>query len=413
MNEFTGERVVPGEVNVDLWNEHVSRYALAARLTVDASVLDMGCGTGYGSAELACRARSVTGIDVASDAVHYAREHYQLPNLQFDTASCTALPYADASFDAVVCFEVIEHLENWPDLIREARRVLRPDGLFIVSTPNRLYYAESRNKVGPNPFHEHEFELDEFKAALQQQFQSVDILLQNRTECMAFYPPRAGRDVDARLDASAGPAEEANFFLAICSPSSLPDLRNFVFVPRAANILKEREQHIAKLDYELNLNKDWLIEARGERDALHARLKETQNHLEEHNRWAQQLELQLAAAQARIVDLQDQFAAEQRAGVELSQKYEDKLAELDHDIQSKTQWALDTEKRLTAEIDEERGKHRDTLSRLEAAERTAEERSAWALELKHRLDQLEAQFNHVRSSRWIAVGRRLGVGPQL
>src|SRR5215467_1277008 len=86
--EFTGERVIPGEVDVDLLNEHLARYAFAARLARGKRVLDAGCGAGYGSAELARAALSVVGIDISAEAVAYAGANYQLPNLTFEVASC-------------------------------------------------------------------------------------------------------------------------------------------------------------------------------------------------------------------------------------------------------------------------------------------------------------------------------------
>src|SRR5246500_372565 len=95
--EFTGERVIPGEVDVDLLNEHMARYTFAARLAHGKRVLDAGCGAGYGSAELARVADSVTGVDVACDAVEYARENYRAENLEFKQASVTELPFPDGS----------------------------------------------------------------------------------------------------------------------------------------------------------------------------------------------------------------------------------------------------------------------------------------------------------------------------
>ena len=65
----------------------------------------------------------------------------------------------------MVAFEVIEHLEDWRDFLREVRRVLAPRGQFIVSTPNKLYYTESRGATGANPFHVHEFDFEEFRAS--------------------------------------------------------------------------------------------------------------------------------------------------------------------------------------------------------------------------------------------------------
>src|SRR5947209_13439233 len=104
--EFTGERLIPGQVDVDLLNEHMARYAFAARLARGKRVLDAGCGAGYGSAELAHTAQTVVGIDVSPDAVTFARANYRLPNLTFEQASCTSLPHAEASFDLVIGFEV-------------------------------------------------------------------------------------------------------------------------------------------------------------------------------------------------------------------------------------------------------------------------------------------------------------------
>src|SRR5437764_13098398 len=95
--EFTGERVIPGQVDVDLLNEHMARYTFAVRLARGKRVLDAGCGAGYGSAELARVSAHVTGIDVAADAVEFARTNYAADNLSFHQASVTDLPYADAS----------------------------------------------------------------------------------------------------------------------------------------------------------------------------------------------------------------------------------------------------------------------------------------------------------------------------
>src|SRR5580698_6057306 len=95
--EFTGERVIPGEVDVDLLNEHMARYTFAARLARGKRVLDAGCGAGYGSAELARAAESVVGVDCAPDAVEFARAHYPVANLKFEVASCEALPQTDAA----------------------------------------------------------------------------------------------------------------------------------------------------------------------------------------------------------------------------------------------------------------------------------------------------------------------------
>src|SRR5882672_5108986 len=82
--EFTGERVIPGQVDADLLNEHFARYAFASRLSHRKRVLDAGCGSGYGSAELARAAADVLGVDSSPDAIAFARSKYAAPNLRFE-----------------------------------------------------------------------------------------------------------------------------------------------------------------------------------------------------------------------------------------------------------------------------------------------------------------------------------------
>src|SRR5712692_70775 len=97
--EFTGERVIPGQVDADLLNEHMARYLFAAFFSSHKLVIDAGCGAGYGSAELARTAADVLGIDRSAEAVAFARAEYAAANLRFEEADCLALPAADGSID--------------------------------------------------------------------------------------------------------------------------------------------------------------------------------------------------------------------------------------------------------------------------------------------------------------------------
>src|SRR5262245_53731006 len=200
--EFTGERVIPGQVDVDLLNEHLARYTFAARLARGKRVLDAGCGAGYGSAELAHEAERVIAVDRDAGAIEFAAAHYAPPNLAFNQASCESLPYRDATFDLVVAFEVIEHLEDWRGFLAEARRVLRPQGQFVVSTPNKDYYTESRGARGSNPFHVHEFGFEEFREELQKVFPHVALFLENHVEGITFQPFEPSNTTDVRVDAA-------------------------------------------------------------------------------------------------------------------------------------------------------------------------------------------------------------------
>jgi len=414
--EFTGERVIPGQVNEDLWAEHLSRYAFARRYAAGKRVLDAGCGTGYGTVELARDAASVIGVDFSVEAIEFASTNYPLPSVRFQTASCLALPFADSSFELVVAFEVIEHLAEYRRFLDECARVLTPDGILIVSTPNKRYYTESRGAAGANPYHEHEFEADEFQAELNRRFPHVSLLVQNRAECFAFYPVKIFWPVEARLDATAGSADQAHFFIAVCSRTSLPEQRSLVYVPKAANLLREREQHIRLLETQLQQSRDWLKETQDERGRLLEICRKQQQELEQSNLWAQKLNSDLEASYRELKkanqcldNLQAEHAVAQRAAAETMAAYEAKVQELDAANLEKTNWALQNVAELEARTNEliECGRL------LSAAEATVEERTHWAQDLDSQRELLAAQVRAVQASRWIKLGRKFGVGPAI
>jgi len=401
--EFTGERVVPGQVNDDLWSEHLARYAFARQYAADRKVLDAGCGTGYGSAELASVAAQVVGFDIALDAIDHARSHF--PTARFAVASAAAMPFASRAFDLVVAFEVIEHLDDQRGFIKECARVLKPDGLLIVSSPNRLYYTESRAKTGPNPFHTHEFEAAEFVADLQTIFPNVRLLLQNRVESFAFHPESSGAPAGVRID-RGGNASEAHFLIGLCSSVPLPEPRSFVYVPAAANLLREREQHILLLEQELATTRGWLASTQSDRDSLLQLHAEVNRQLETSNRWAASLGAELDGAGQRIVYLQNEIEA-------LGTAYENKVGELEEENRAKTQWALETEARLTTELAAKCDELAECVRLLESSEATMLERTEWAQRAEAQRAELAAKLNMVRASRWVRLGRKMSLGPDI
>jgi SAM-dependent methyltransferase len=393
--EFTGERVIPGRVNDDLWSEHVARYAFARQHAQFERVLDAGCGTGYGSAELAQSAAEVTGVDIAADAIEYARANYPLPGLRFLESSCTALPFSPESFDVVVAFEVIEHLADYRALIDEAARVLTSEGLFIVSSPNKRYYGKTRAETGPNPFHEHEFEAEEFVHELERLFPNVRLLLQNRVESFAFHPAVSFWPADARIDGGGGTAEDAHFFFALCSRVQLPEPRSFVYVPKAANMLRERELHVEALERQLEAVK-------ADRQALLELFRRQTLELEERNKWAQHLDVDLNAARKRIVALQHEAA-------ELADGYRIHVGRMEQEDQIKTGWA----RKASAELEAKCRELASCVVLLDAAEATVRERTAWAQTAEAQRAELAGQLEMIRESRWVKMGRTVGLGPDL
>ena len=404
MVEFTGERVIPGQVNDDLWSEHVARYAYARRYAEGRRVLDAGCGTGYGSAELAQSALVVTGIDVAPQAIGFARATYPIPSLRFLVASCAVMPFPENAFDLVVAFEVIEHLPDHRAFLQECARVLTHHGLFIVSSPNRKYYAESRAKSGPNPYHVHEFEAREFVEELSGVFQNVRLLLQNRIESFAFHPASSFWPAEARIDGGGGNAEDAHFLIGLCSFGPLPEPTSFVYVPRAANLLREREQHVQLLQEQLTQTKRWLHDTQTERDSLLDLFRKQKEELDDRTHWAQRLNRELESSAQRIVDLQNELDT-------VTSGYEAKVNELEIENQAKTEWALATEARFMQELEARGRELAECVRLLETAEATVEERTLWAQRVEAQRAKLEVQLSMIRASRWIKLGRKFGVGP--
>jgi len=418
--DFTGERVIPGEVDVDLLNEHLARYTFAARLSRGKRVLDAGCGAGYGSAELARAADRVVAVDQAAEAVEFARAHYPLANLWFERGSCAALPHRDASFDLVVAFEVIEHLENWREFLLEARRVLTPGGQFIVSTPNRLYYTESRGESGANPFHVHEFSFEEFREALDAVFPNVALFLENHVEGVAFQPYDPGHTVEVRVDSGEPAPDESHFFVAVCAHRPQIGNPTFVYVPRSANVLRERERHIALLERELRTKDQWLEQQKLAHQELLARHREQTEELARSNQWAESLNREIEERRARVAELQEELAREQENARRVAEGYQAKVKDLEEDVRSKTRWARDTETRLTANLETQGAQLAETVedlaravAALDATEKDLLERTAWALRLQEESGKLEGQLLMYRTSRWVKLGRKVGLGPAL
>jgi SAM-dependent methyltransferase len=380
--EFTGERVIPGLVDPNLWNEHLARYRFAARFAHKARVLDAGCGSGYGAAELP-RAAAVIAMDVSADAVVHARGAFARPGVHFLQAACEALPFADASFDLVLAFEVIEHLERWPQLLADARRILRPSGVLLVSTPNKAWYTESRAEAGANPYHVHEFEYHEFEAALLAFFPHVHLWTQNHSEAITFVPASPSR---GQLDAPAASApEHSHFFLAACSASPIEQTGAFAWLPSAGNVLRERQRHISLLESELAQKSAWLAESREARAGLQQKHDDVIAELHRSNTWAGQLNTELAEARATIASLNDELKTA-HAG------YRERIGILDAEAAARLEWVADLESQLSrarVEIDRLRLENSDH-------ENTIAERTKWAQSLDLELADARAALQRTR-----------------
>ncbi len=149
--------------------EHEARYRFIAQLTAGKRILDVGCGEGL-MLELAARngAAELFGIDGSEEALDAVRQQLAgYPNVHLQKGPAETLPYADRSFDLVTALEVIEHLDQPDAAVAECRRVVKPDGLVIVSVPNDGLLPAA------NPYHRNRFTHSRLLGLMRQHFPHV------------------------------------------------------------------------------------------------------------------------------------------------------------------------------------------------------------------------------------------------
>lgn len=165
------ERIVPDALSVysrRLFIEHIDRYNFAVPFIHNKMVVDIACGSGYGSHLLGRKgAKKIIGIDCDSKTIEYAKARYPRRNIIYKVGDAINVPITSSSTDVVVSFETIEHIKKPLKFLSEAKRVLKKSGLLIISTPNK------KHSIGDNPFHYKEYNLWEFNKILSRYFRSI------------------------------------------------------------------------------------------------------------------------------------------------------------------------------------------------------------------------------------------------
>ncbi|MGJ0457066.1 methyltransferase domain-containing protein, partial [Aliarcobacter cryaerophilus] len=260
---FTGERYIPeyfSDSCDEIVKEHEDRYSSISKLVADKVVLDAACGSGYGSFEISKYAKSVRGIDISADSIQYAKNNYSSKNLEFNEASVTEIPFLNDEFDVVVSFETIEHISEEQQILflKQIKRVLKEDGILIISTPDKLNYSDKMNYI--NEFHIKEFYEKEFYEFLSLFFRNIEFYYQTQEICNLIYNKNSMKmDFDCMNQDISG-----KYIIAVCSDFNIDNFK------------------IGAISLENN-----------KINFLNSRILSLQNEVEEKNKWAFGLNLEI------------------------------------------------------------------------------------------------------------------------
>jgi glycosyltransferase involved in cell wall biosynthesis/2-polyprenyl-3-methyl-5-hydroxy-6-metoxy-1,4-benzoquinol methylase len=387
---FDGERFVPG-AGVGIAYEHLSRYALAGEFAAGRDVLDIACGEGYGSAFLAARARSVTAFDASSLAITHARRVYEQSGVHYKEATIRSFfaGSADASFDLVVAFEIIEHvpLEEQAMLLDGIARVLRPEGIALVSTPNKLLYTD--RPLAKNPFHVREFYREEFEAELNRRFAHVRILDQALLTGCALVSPgvEAVRAVQmswtdllrARGDCQPGLRTTGEYMVALLSKQPISDLPSLLLA-----------------DFSRKLIAEGLQAERRTADRLARELEESRRSWEGAMAEGRHLGEALAAQMQQAGEAREQLLRAAREQADEQERVRDDLAEQLERERARAEASKEAVAMARAEAAQADRAHQLALQELAQAQGELERKRAGFEQMIADLGRLRAEFDQAR-----------------
>ncbi|MEH2004909.1 glycosyltransferase [Nostoc sp.] len=310
--EFTGERYVPS-LNGQIKYEHLHRYALCVDYVAGKTVLDIACGEGYGCALFASTAKSVVGVDINSEVVDYATNEYSTHNnVRFIVGSCDSVPLSDNSVDVVTSFETIEHHDKHEEMMQEIKRVLKPDGVLIISSPNRLTYSDEPKYS--NPFHVKELYHDELAALLRRYFGYVEIYgqriaigsfifeLENSKANVFKAYTTDGNQVEQKVSSLNAPI----YFFAVCSNKSFTTKPNIdsVYIDSQDDFFKLMEIGLHQTQTELERSQSQLQETQTQFERSQSQLQETQTQFERSQSQRQETQTQFERSHSQLQETQ-------------------------------------------------------------------------------------------------------------
>ncbi len=311
MLQWTGERFLPWISGAQIHYEHLHRYAFATQFVKSKKVIDLACGEGYGSSMLASEAEYVVGIEIDRNTVEHARTKYTRNNLEFIQGSILSVPVeGERLFDVAVCFEGIEHVAEHDKLLSEVKRLLKEDGIFVVSTPNKALYSDT--PAFNNPYHVKELYLDEFTNLLRRHFKYFQLWGQRVYAGSniwsigpaepAGYSEAVIKRGDREFYLTSRDSKEPMFFVATASDAPLKaaiqQLDSWL-VDASSILLKDYEKQIAELTSLVQAKDSQIAELAGFLQAKDSQIAELAGFLQQIQRG---IVMQLLKRYQRIVE---------------------------------------------------------------------------------------------------------------
>lgn len=204
------ERWIKGMMYASTEKEHLDRYKFAQNYTLGKRVLDMACGSGYGSFLIATEGKAdmVIGVDLDRDAIRYGNHRYASSNVERYVADATQFR-AEEKFEVILSFETIEHVPDYELLLKNYARNLKEDGFLLISTPiNKVTTSDLKN-----PYHVIEWSFFDFHKLIEKYFSIEEIYLQNIISEKKIIPKKV--DVLTKIKFKFRPDLKENFFKKI------------------------------------------------------------------------------------------------------------------------------------------------------------------------------------------------------
>jgi ubiquinone/menaquinone biosynthesis C-methylase UbiE len=250
--------------------EHLHRYAITLGLVQGKDVLDLASGEGYGSNLISSAANSVIGVDISEEAINHARKKYKKENLKFLQGSADKVPVESGSIDVVVSFETIEHHDKHDEMMLEIKRVLKKDGILIISSPDKLNYTDIPRQH--NPYHVKELYLDEFKSLVSKYFLNSRVMLQKMVYASVIVPedhPEDFKEYSGTYDSiqSSSHLQSPLYGICIASDANIDKVESSVFdgkevLDRLFSIRERKADSLAKKSIQYKIGKFAVYPAR-------------------------------------------------------------------------------------------------------------------------------------------------------